>query len=235
MFRKGLELDWLCPSVLLYLVAVCPPIWILELKMADIRCAVCIMCHHEPWCVNINLNILTRRERLCLYYQLIVGEVDGCDEKATPTPRVYLLLELMQVPCLVIALFHSLCQWIFFTQVPENSHPYFLGMFSLSLSTKVFTLFHMFLDVMLRFVRVWRCLWAGPHKHFKRPRLHQQGQGYQASRLWLPSFTWINRSMGWHKWTSWRRFWTSTSASLWLRNSGAPSLSRWHLKQLWPQ
>ena len=35
--RKGLELDWLCPSVLLYLVAVCPPIWILELKMADIR------------------------------------------------------------------------------------------------------------------------------------------------------------------------------------------------------
>ena len=40
MFRKGLELDWLCPSVLLYLVAVCPPIWILELKMADIRCAV---------------------------------------------------------------------------------------------------------------------------------------------------------------------------------------------------
>ena len=178
MFRKGLELDWLCPSVLLYLVAVCPPIWILELKMADIRCAVCIMCHHEPWCVNINFNVSTRRERLCLYYQLIVGEVDGCDEKATPTPRVYLLLELMQVSCLVIALFHSLCQWIFFTQVPENSHPYFLGMFSLSLSTKVFTLFHMFLDVMLRFVRVWRCLWSGPHKHFKGPRLHQQGQGY---------------------------------------------------------
>ena len=37
IIRKGLELDWLCPSVLLYLVAVCPPIWILELKMADIR------------------------------------------------------------------------------------------------------------------------------------------------------------------------------------------------------
>ena len=119
MFRKGLELDWLCPSVLLYLVAVCPPIWILELKMADIRCAVHTECnhcqfnchhrgHHEPWrCINLDFNILTRRERLCLYYQLIVGEVDGCDEKATPTPRVYLLLELMQVPCLVIVS-HSL-------------------------------------------------------------------------------------------------------------------------------
>ena len=44
MLRKGLELDWLCPSVLLYLVAVCPPIWILELKMADIRCAVRCEC-----------------------------------------------------------------------------------------------------------------------------------------------------------------------------------------------
>ena len=128
------------------------------------------------WCVNINFNILTRRERLCLYYQLIVGEVDGCDEKATPTPRVYLLLELMQVSCLVI-LFHSLFQWFFSLKLHKNSH-YFLGRFPLSLSRKVFTLFHMFSDVMLRFVRVWRCLWAGTHKHFKGPRLHQQGQGY---------------------------------------------------------
>ena len=126
----------------------------------------------------------------------------------------------------------------FFTQAQEK--------FSL-LSREVFTLtfqksFHplsMFSDVLLRFVRVWRCLWAGPHKHFKGPRLHQQGQGYQASALWLPSHTEIKRSTGWHKWTSWRRFWTSTSASLWRRNSGAPSLSRWHLKKnrklLWSQ
>ena len=120
---------------------------------------------------------------------------------------------------------------LFSLKFQKSSHSYFLGKFSLSLSTKVFTLFHMFSDVMLRFVRVWRCLWAGPHKHFKGPRLYQQGQGYQASALWLPSFTWINRSTGWHKWTSWRRFWTSTSAYLWLRNSGAPSLNRWDLKQ----
>ena len=134
MFRKGLELDWLCPSVLLYLVAVCPPIWILELKMADIRWAVhcCSTINLEQWwCVNIKLDISTRRERLCLYYQLIVGEVDGCDEKATPTPRVYLLLELMQVSCLVI-LFHSLFQWTFFTQAPEK--------FSLLLSREVLIL-----------------------------------------------------------------------------------------------
>ena len=36
----------------------------------------------------------TRRERLCLYYQLIEGEVGRCEK---PTQRVYLLLELMQV------------------------------------------------------------------------------------------------------------------------------------------
>ena len=64
-----------------------------------------------------------------MYYQLIVGEVDGCDEKATPTPRVYLLLELMQVPRLVIVSLSL--SMIFYTQAPEK--------FSL-LSREVFTL-----------------------------------------------------------------------------------------------
>ena len=63
-----------------------------------------------------------------MYYQLIVGEVDRCDEKATPTPRVYLLLELMQVTCLVIVSL-SLSMIFFFTQVPEK--------FSLLLSREV--------------------------------------------------------------------------------------------------
>ena len=132
--------------------------WSSRWQILGVQCTVQYHCqvncyhrgHHEQWwcvninleqwwCVNIKLDISTRRERLCLYYQLIVGEVDGCDEKATPTPRVYLLLELMQVSCLVI-LFHSLFQWFFSLKLHKNSH-YFLGRFPLSLSRKVFTLF----------------------------------------------------------------------------------------------
>ena len=40
VLRKGLELSWFCPSVFFYLVAVCPSIWVLEIKMASIRWAV---------------------------------------------------------------------------------------------------------------------------------------------------------------------------------------------------
>ena len=47
-YRKGQELSWFCPSVFFYLVAVCPSVWILEIQMTSIR-----------------------RERLCLYYQLV--------------------------------------------------------------------------------------------------------------------------------------------------------------------
>ena len=71
-YRKGQELSWFCPSVFFYLVAVCPSVWILEIQMTSIR-----------------------RERLCLYYQLVQEKLN------TPSNdtryQVSLLLELMQV------------------------------------------------------------------------------------------------------------------------------------------
>ena len=68
IIRKGLELDWLCPSVLLYLVAVCPPIWILELKMADIRQDY--QNYHPDKCYHqyFYLMVISPGEKGCVYF-----------------------------------------------------------------------------------------------------------------------------------------------------------------------
>ena len=70
IIRKGLELDWLCPSVLLYLVAVCPPIWILELKMADIRQDH--QNYHHDKCYHYHqyfyLMVISPGEKGCVYF-----------------------------------------------------------------------------------------------------------------------------------------------------------------------
>ena len=69
--RKGQELSWFCPSVFFYLCAVCPSVWILEIQMTSLR-----------------------RERLCLYYQLVQERLSS---PANDTRyQVSLLLELMQ-------------------------------------------------------------------------------------------------------------------------------------------
>ena len=122
-FRKGQELAWLCPSVLLYLASICPPIWILELKMANIRSfrtnwknvspeidafwdlrsiafdqeltAGLVTLHYKPVC-TMHHAPTSRRERLCLYYQLVQDEMAHLGEQGS-SQKVALLLELMQV------------------------------------------------------------------------------------------------------------------------------------------
>ena len=69
--RKGQELSWFCPSVFFYLCAVCPSVWILEIQMTSIR-----------------------RERLCLYYQLVQEKLSSAANDTRY--QVSLLLELMQ-------------------------------------------------------------------------------------------------------------------------------------------
>ena len=71
-YRKGQELSWFCPSVFFYLIAVCPSVWILEIQMTSIR-----------------------RERLCLYYQLVQEKLNSPSNDTRY--QVSLLLELMQV------------------------------------------------------------------------------------------------------------------------------------------